>query len=86
MENQKIKFVRRSGNTEIYIDNILQEHTDSSEVRYAMEFFEAFTPELLLEKLTAQTENAVIVFRTSTEQMEKFVQVMQGNAIDSLNH
>lgn len=77
MENQKIKIVRRSGGTEIYLNDLPHEDTDIPELRYAMQFFEAFSPGELLRKLTAQEENAVIVFRTSSEQIQAFIQIME---------
>ena len=89
MQNQKkeynIKFVCRPDSTELYINNILQENADFSDipVQRARQFLDSFAPEQLLRKLTAQEKNAVLVFRTSSSQMQAFCDMFQEKITES---
>ena len=76
-EIQKIKYVcrLRDGN---YVEDASGDFPEES-ARYAEMFMHCFFPEKLIRQLSLETsqEKAVLVFRTDTQQMKEFQELLQ---------
>ncbi|GEM_PF-5891457 len=63
---------------EIYLNQLRCQEAQSPAVRCALQFLEAFSPELLVNRLAEKQKNAVLVFRTSSAQMQEFSRALAG--------
>ena len=83
-QNHQIKCICRleenQFHQEILVDNQHQDSASLPEIPYALQFLEAFAPEQLLRRLTAQEKNAVLVFRTSSAQIQPFQEFFTDSA------
>lgn len=85
--NVKIKIICQIQNNcysqKLYINNILQENNkfDNTMIQSAKKFLEAFSPEKMIKQISSQYgENFVLVFRTTTQQMQNFHEIFTEKA------